>query len=70
MDLRNRTIPVGELLDNPRAMAVFRRRFGNRMDHPMVQAARCLTLQQLMEMSAVYLPPKTIQDTLRELERL
>ena len=70
MDLRNQTITVGELLDNPRSRAVFQRRFGKWMDHPMVKASRSLTLKQLAEMAAVYLPQKTIQDTLRELERL
>lgn len=70
MDLRNKTIRVGELLDDPRSRAVFQRRFGKWMDHPMVKASRSLTLKQLAEMAAVYLPQKTIQDTLRELERL
>ncbi len=70
MDLRNQTISVGELLDNPKSKAVFQRRFGKLMQHPMVRAARSLTLQQLAEMAAVYLPQKTIQDTLRELQQL
>ena len=70
MDLRNRSITVGELLDNPRSRAVFQRRFGTFMKHPMVHAARSHTLAQLADMAAVYLPQKTIQDTLRELERL
>lgn len=70
MDLRNQTISVGELLDDPRARAVFQRRFGKLMQHPMVGAARTLTLRQLTEMAAVYFPPKVIQDTLRELQRL
>ena len=70
MDLRNHTITVGELLDNPRSRAVFQRRFGKLMNHPMVGAARSLTLRQLAEMAAVYLPKNTIQDTLRELEQL
>ena len=70
MDLRNQTITVGELLDNPRSRAVFQRRFGKLMNHPMVVAARSLTLRQLAEMAAIYLPKKTIQDTLRELEQL
>lgn len=70
MDLRNQTITVGELLDDPKARAVFQRRFGTLMRHPMVGAARTLTLRQLAEMAAVYLSPKVIQDTLRELERL
>ena len=70
MDLRSRQITVGELLDNPRSRAVFQRRFGKFMKHPMVGAARSLALSQLAEMAAVYLPQKTIQDTLRELEQL
>lgn len=70
MDLRNQTITVGELLDDPKARAVFQRRFGTLMRHPLVGASRALTLKQLAEMAAVYLPPRTIQDTLRELERL
>ena len=70
MDLRNHTMTVGDLLDNPRSRAVFQRRFGKLMNHPMVGAARSLTLRQLAEMAAVYLPKKTIQDTLRELEQL
>ena len=70
MDLRNQKITGGELLDNPKSRAVFQRRFGKFMKHPMVGAARSLTLSQLAEMAAVYLPQKTIQDTLRELEQL
>ena len=70
MDLRNQSITVGELLDNPRSRAVFQRRFGRLMNHPMVGAARTLTLKQLAEMAAVYLPKKTIEDTIRELQKL
>ena len=70
MDLRGQTITVGALLDNPRSRAVFQRRFGKWMKHPMVGAARSLTLEQLAEMAAVYLPQKVIQDTLRELRQL
>ena len=40
------------------------------MNHPMVGAARTLTLKQLAEMAAVYLPQKTIEDTLKELRAL
>ena len=70
MDLRNQTITVAELLDNPKSKAVFQRRFGNLLRHPMVGAARSLTLKQLAEMAAVYLPQKTIQDTIRELQQV
>ncbi len=70
MDLRNQTVTVGELLDDPKSRAVFQRRFGKFMNHPMVAKARSLTLRQLAEMASVYLPQKTIQDTLRELQQL
>ena len=70
MDLRGKQISVGELLDDPRSKAVFQRRFGKFMKHPMVGAARSLSLAQLQEMAAVYIPSKTIQETLRELEQL
>ena len=70
MDLRSKQITVGELLDNPRSNAGFQRRFGKFMKHPRVGAARSLTLAQLQEMAAVYIPKKTIQETLQELERL
>ncbi|WP_251318001.1 hypothetical protein [Flintibacter muris] len=70
MDLRNKQITVGELLDNPKSKAVFQRRFGRFMKHPMVSAARTLSLDQLAEMASIYLPQKTIDDTLRELEQL
>ena len=70
MDLRNQSITVGELLGDPRARAVFQRRFGKLMRHPLVGAAHTLTLAQLAEMAAVYLPQKTIQETIRELEQL
>ena len=70
MDLRGKQISVGELLHDPRSKAVFQRRFGKFMKHPMVGAARSLSLAQLQEMAAVYVPQKTIQETLRELEQL
>ena len=70
MDLRNKQITVGELLDNPKSKAVFQRRFGRFMKHPMVSAARTLSLDQLAEMASIYLPQKTIDDTLRALEQL
>ena len=34
MDLKNNTITVGELLAQPKAKAVFQRRFGKLMRHP------------------------------------
>ena len=66
MELRGNHITVAELLADPRSQ----RRFGRWMKHPMVRAAQSLTLAQLAEMAAVYLPQKTIEDTLKELRAL
>lgn len=70
MELRNDTITVGELLDDERSRKVFQRRFGRWMKHPMVAAGRSLTLAQLMELAAVYLPKKVIAETHKELSEL
>ena len=70
MDLKHQTITLGELLDDPRSRAVLQRRFGPLLRHPLAGPSRSLTLKQAAEMAAVFLPPKTIQDTLRELEGL
>ena len=68
LDLRNNTITVGELLDNRASRSVFQRRFGKFMNHPLVGASR--SLAQLAEMAAVWLPQRTIQETIQELRQL
>ena len=70
LDLKNNRISVGELLDDERSRAVFQRRFGKWMKHPMVAAGRSLTLAQLMELAKVYVPQKVIEDTWKELKAL
>lgn len=70
MDLKNNQILVGTLLDNPAAYAVFQRRFGKVLKHPMLPAARGLTLQQLIGFAQVYLPKMVINETLKELQQL
>lgn len=70
MDLKNNTITMGELLADPRSRKVFQRRFGALLRHPAAGAAHCLTLAQLTEMAAVYLPQSTIRETLEELKKL
>ena len=70
MNLNNNQITVGELLDNPASRAVFQRRFGKWMKHPMVNASRTLTLEQLVQMAGVWLPLKTIRETMEELRKL
>lgn len=70
MDLRNNQITVKELLADPKSNAVFQRRFGKWMKHPLVGAAQSLTLAQLVEMAKLYIPQNTIRETLEELRRL
>lgn len=70
MDLNHNQITLAQLLADPKARAVLQRRFGPYLKHPMARAAGSLTLAQLSEMASVYLPQKTIQDTIRELSAL
>jgi hypothetical protein len=70
LDLKNNRITVGELLDDPKARGVFQRRFGKWMKHPMVNASRTLSLEQLIKMAEVWLPEKTVRETVEELKRL
>ena len=70
MDLKRNQITLAQLIADPKAKAVLQRRFGPYLKHPMAKAAESLTLAQLMEMGAVYLPQKTIQETVRELSAL
>ena len=70
MDLRNQSITLGELLADPRSRAVFQRRFGTLLRHPMAGAARSLTLSQLCQMAGALLPRAIIEDTLKELRAL
>ena len=69
MDLRDMKITVGELLDDPRSRAVFRRRFGHLMGSPLVQAGHSLTLAQLVSLAGTKLPQQTIRETLEELKK-
>ena len=69
MDLRNKKITVGELLDDPRSRAVFQRRFGMLMRNPLVEAGRSLTLEQLIALASAKLSRKVIEETLEELKR-
>lgn len=70
MDLKNNKITVGELLDYAPSKAVFQKRFPMVLKHPMVGAARTVTLEQLVAFAGAYIPPRTIQDTLNELRRV
>lgn len=70
MDLRNGTITLGELLQNPKANAVLQRRFGSLLQHPMIGAAKGMSLQQIIQRAGKNLSAQTIQQTLDELKQL
>lgn len=70
MNLKNNKVTVGELLDYAPAKAVFQRRFPMVMRHPMLGAARTVTLEQLISMAGNYIPQKKIQETLEELKKV
>ncbi len=70
MNLKNNKVTVGELLDYAPAKAVFQKRFPMVLKHPMVGAARTVTLEQLIAVAGAYIPQRTIQDTLNELQKV
>ena len=69
MDLRRNQITVGELLDNPRSRAVIQRRFPTALKHPLLGAARTVTLEQMLALAVAYLPQKKIDEAMEELRR-
>ncbi len=70
MNLKNNKITVGELLDYAPAKAVFQKKFPMVMRHPMLGAARTVTLEQLIAFAGAYIPKKTVEDTLNELRKV
>lgn len=69
MDLHNRQITVGALLDDPRSRSVLVRRFPFVFKKPLTGAARTVTLEQLIALVGGFLPPQKLSETLRELEQ-
>lgn len=70
MDLKNETITLGELWDNPKAREVFRRRFPIIMKHPVQKRARSVTVGQLADFLASWIPEGKIREVIRELEKV
>ena len=70
MDLKHNKITVGQLLDYPPAQAVLRKRFPMVMRHPLVGAARTMTLEQILSAARGYVPQKKLEETLEELRRV
>ena len=70
MDLKNNKITVGELLDYQPAQAVFQKQFPMVMRHPMLGAARSITLEQIIALAGDKVPQKKVQETLSELRKV
>ncbi|BDF68315.1 hypothetical protein CE91St43_22870 [Oscillospiraceae bacterium] len=70
MDLKNNKVTVGELLDYAPARAVFQKRFPMVMRHPMLGAARTVTLEQLIAFAGNYIPKNMVNETLNELKKV
>ena len=70
MNLKNNRITVGELLDYAPAKAVIQKRFPMVMRHPLVGAARTMTLEQILSAAGAYIPEKKLQEALNELRKV
>lgn len=70
MNLKNNKITVGELLDYAPAKAVLQKRFPMVMRHPMVGAARTVTLEQILAVATSYIPKKNLEEALNELRKV
>lgn len=70
MDLRGDQITLGELWDNPNSRAVFQKRIPMLAKHPLKGAARTVTLEQLRDFLAGWVPGMMINGVMQELKRL
>ena len=69
MDLKNGRVTVGDLLDHPGAKAVLQKRFPMLMQHPMMGAARTITLEQILAVAREFVTQKKIDEALADLRR-
>lgn len=70
MNLKNNRITVGELLDYGPARMVIQKHFPMVMRHPMMGAARTMTLEQILSAAQAYIPQKKLEETLNELRKV
>lgn len=69
MDLKNNKVTVGELMEHPGARTVLQRRFPMLMKHPVMGAARTITLEQILAVAREYVPQKKLDEALSDLRR-
>ena len=70
MDLKGSKITVGELMDYGPAKAVFQKRFPTVLRHPMMGAARTVTLEQLRDFLNGWVPGVMVNGVMQELKKL
>jgi len=70
MNLKNNKVTVGELLDYGPAKAVIQKRFPMVMRHPMMGAARTMTLEQILAVAEGYVPRRKLEEALSELRKV
>lgn len=70
MNLKNNKVTVGELLDYAPAKAVVQKHFPMVMRHPMMGAARTMTLEQILAVAQAYIPQRKLEETLSELRKV
>ena len=70
MDLKNDKITLGELWDDPRSRSVFQKRIPMLAKHPVKGAARTVTLDQLRDFMAGWVPGMMINGVMSDLKKL
>lgn len=70
MDLKNNQITLGELWDNPKSRTVFQRRIPMLGKHPVKGAARTVTLEQLHDFMASWVPGPMLSGVMSDLKKL
>lgn len=70
MNLRDNKITLGELWDDPRSRAVFQKKVPMLAKHPLKGAARTVTLEQLRDFLAGWVPEGMINGVIQDLKRL
>lgn len=70
MDLKNNKITIKELLKNEDAAKIFRREFGELMNHPMLKTMSSMSLERLIKLGQKHIEADRIKKILEELGRI
>lgn len=70
MNLNNNQITVKELLNNPKAKAIFQKEIPQIANHPKVNLAANLKLSEILIYAKSYLPQYKVDSILKQLEEV